>query len=70
MATLTTKRRNALSSKQFAGPDRSYPVPDASHAANAKARATQAVNAGRMSASTEKRIDAKANKVLARSKRK
>ena len=70
MATLTTKRRNALSSKQFAGPDRSYPVPDASHAANAKSRASAAVSAGRMSASTEKRIDAKANKVLARSKRK
>ena len=70
MATLTTKRRNALSTKQFAGPDRSYPVPDASHAAAAKSRASAAVNAGRMSTSTEHRIDAKANKVLARSKRK
>ena len=48
MATLSTKRRNALSTKQFAGPDRSYPAPDADHAANAKARATQAVNSGRI----------------------
>lgn len=68
MAKLTSTARNKLSSGQFAGPGRSYPVPDASHAANAKARATQAVNAGRMSASQAKKIDAKANKVLARSK--
>lgn len=53
---------------EFAGPDRSYPVPDKSHAANAKARASQAVNAGRMSKSTEQKIDAKANKVLKRGK--
>ena len=33
-------------------------------AANAKARATQAVKAGRMSQSTEAKIDAKANKKL------
>ena len=43
---------------------KSYPMPDKSHAANAKARASQAVNAGRMSASTEGKIDSKANKVL------
>jgi hypothetical protein len=43
---------------------RAYPMPDASHAANAKARATQAANSGRMSESTRAKIDAKANKVL------
>lgn len=64
MAKLTTKARKALPKTEFAGPDRSYPVPDKSHAGNAKARATQAVKAGRMSASTEAKIDAKANKVL------
>jgi hypothetical protein len=63
---LTAASRNALPKSSFAGPDRSYPVPDASHAANAKARATQAVNAGRMSSSTKAKIDAKANKVLGR----
>jgi len=52
----------------FAGQDRSYPVPDKSHAANAKARASQAVNAGRMSKGTEAKIDARANKVLKREK--
>jgi hypothetical protein len=64
MAKLTSARRNSLPSSSFAGPDRSYPIPDKSHAANAKARATQAVKAGRMSESTKEKIDAKANKVL------
>ena len=41
MAKLTAKRRNALPAKSFAGPDRSYPIPDASHARNALARAAQ-----------------------------
>jgi hypothetical protein len=64
MGKLTSKGRNSLPAGKFAGPDRSYPVPDKSHAANAKARATQAVNAGRMSKAQESKIDAKANKVL------
>lgn len=68
MAKLTTKARKALPASSFAGPNRSYPVNDKSHAANAKARASQAVNAGRMSPSTESKIDAKANKVLGKSK--
>ena len=41
MAKLTAKRRNALPASTFAGPDRSYPIPDASHARNALARASQ-----------------------------
>lgn len=41
MAKLTAKRRNALPAATFAGPDRSYPIPDASHARNALARAAQ-----------------------------
>lgn len=64
MAKLSTEKRNSLPESTFAGPARSYPVPDASHAANAKARATQAVNAGRMSESEKEKIDAKANRVL------
>ena len=69
MATLTPKARSGLVSSQFAQPaKRAYPIPDASHAIAAKARATQAVNAGRMSPSTAKVIDAKANAVLARKK--
>lgn len=64
MAKLTSKARSNLPKTAFAGPNGSYPVPDKSHAANAKARASQAVNSGRMSAGQEAKIDAKANKVL------
>lgn len=53
-----------MPASEFAGPNRTYPVNDKSHAANAKARATQAVKAGRMSEKTEEKIEAKANKVL------
>lgn len=64
MAKLTTGQRKSLPSSEFAGPNRSYPIPNASHAANAKARATQAVNAGRMSTSEKEKIDSRANAVL------
>lgn len=64
MAKLSSATRDKLPKGEFAGPDRSYPVPDKAHAANAKARASQAVNAGRMSGSEKAKIDAKANKVL------
>lgn len=67
MAKLSTKARKSLPATKFAGPNRSYPVPDKSHAANAKARASQAVNSGKMSSSTKSKIDAKANKVLGKS---
>lgn len=65
MAKLSTKSRKALPKSDFGMPgERKYPMPDKSHAANAKARASQAVKAGRMSKSTEARIDAKANRKL------
>jgi len=70
MAKLSVKARKKIPSSEFAGPDRSYPIPDKSHAANAKARATQAVKSGRMSATERARIDVKANKVLGKGKRK
>ena len=41
MAKLTTKARNKIHTKDFAGPDRSYPIEDQSHARNALARASQ-----------------------------
>jgi hypothetical protein len=41
MAKLTAKRRNALPSSAFAGPDRSFPIQDPSHIRNALARASQ-----------------------------
>jgi hypothetical protein len=65
MAKLNAAHRNALPANEFALPgSRKFPIPDASHAANAKARATQAVKAGRMSASTAAKIRAKANRKL------
>lgn len=70
MAKLTTAERKKIPTSKFAGPDRSYPVQDKAHAANAKARSTQAVNAGRMSPATKAKIDAKANKVLGKGKKK
>lgn len=69
MGLLDTKQRKALPTQDFGLPGkRAYPMPDASHAVNAKARATQAVKAGRMSPSTAQKIDAKANKVMKRGK--
>ena len=41
MAKLKAAARNALPAKSFAGPDRSYPIPDASHGKNALARVSQ-----------------------------
>ena len=41
MAKLSASDREALPAKDFAGPDRSYPIPDVSHARNALARAAQ-----------------------------
>lgn len=64
MAKLTSKKRNALPSGEFAGPDRSYPIPDRSHAANAKARAVQQYNAGHISKAVEEHIIGKANRKL------
>lgn len=44
--------------------EKKYPMPDRSHAANAKARASQMVKKGKLSKSSEEKIDAKANRVL------
>lgn len=69
MSKLTSKDRNKIPSKEFGMPgERKYPMPDKSHAANAKARATQMVEKGKLSESAKKKIDAKANKVLGKKK--
>lgn len=64
MTKLNSKARKALPEGDFAGPSRTYPVEDKSHAGNAKARASQAVRAGRMSEREKVKIDTKADKVL------
>jgi hypothetical protein len=66
MSRLTAAARRNVKSSQFAGPGRSYPVNDRSHAANAKARARQQYEAGRLSKASYEAIVAKANKVLGR----
>ena len=68
MAELTTKSRKKLPASKFAGPDRSYPIPDTKHAANAKARATQQAKKGNLSKTAAASIKRKADKVLDRGK--
>lgn len=71
MAKLSTKKRNSLKKSSFGLPgEKKYPMPDKAHAANAKARATQMVKKGKLSASSRAKIDAKANKILGKGKSK
>ena len=65
MAELTTKKRNNEPKSDFGLPEeRKYPMPDKSHASNAKARAAQQEKKGNLSAADEKRIDRKADRIL------
>lgn len=64
MSKLTTKEREKIPTKKFAGPDRSYPVEDRAHAGNAKARAQQQYNKGHISLNLLHEIDEKADRVL------
>ena len=65
MAKLSTKSRDKLPKSDFALPEsRKYPVDTKARAANAKARATQMENKGKLSASSKAKIDAKANRIL------
>ena len=65
MAKLTEKKRDSLKSSQFGLPEeRKYPMPDASHARNAKARASQQEEKGNLTKSEERKIDRKADEVL------
>ena len=65
MGKLNKKTRDSLPATDFAEPaQRAYPVEDKAHARNAKARASQAEHAGRMSKAEEAKIDKKADAVL------
>jgi hypothetical protein len=69
MGDLSSAARKKLPKTKFALPGkRKYPVEDKSHAANAKARATQQMNAGNISKSTRDRIFAAANRTLGKKK--
>jgi hypothetical protein len=62
---LSELARKAIPKSEFGLPGkRAYPVNDRSHAANAKARASQQYNAGKLSASGKAKVDAAANRKL------
>jgi hypothetical protein len=65
MATLTEKKRDKLPDSKFGLPEEhKYPMPDESHARNAKARAAQQVKKGDLSKSEQNKIDRKADRIL------
>lgn len=45
-------------------PKGNYPMPDKAHARNAKSRASEMYNKGKLSKAQKDKIDAKANKIL------
>ena len=66
---LTAAKRKRIPTSEFGLPgSRKYPMPDRSHAANAKARATQMVKKGKLSSASAAKIRAKANRILGRGK--
>ena len=70
MAKLTSKKRAKIPSNKFGLPkERKYPVDTKERAANAKARAEQMEKKGKLSSSKKSKIDAKANKVLKKHKK-
>jgi hypothetical protein len=71
MGKLTAAKRKKIPKSEFGLPgSKKYPMPDRAHAANAKARATQMEKKGKLSPASKAKIDAKANKILGKKKRK
>jgi hypothetical protein len=67
MATLSTDQRKALLSRTFGLPaQRKFPMPDASHARNALARASEGVHNHTLSLGDATQVRAKAQAVLGR----
>ena len=67
MSKLSSKARGKLPKSDFGLPgEEKYPMPNKSHAINAKARATQMEAKGKLSPSSKEKIDAKANKIIRR----
>lgn len=61
---LTIKRRKAMPSSDFAGPNKSFPISDKEHARLAVGGATRSEHAGNISHATAQKIQARARKVL------
>jgi hypothetical protein len=81
MADLGSKKREKLPAKDFGLPERAktpeakkesgnYPMPDAAHAKNAKARAAQQRKAGNLGKSEAERVERKADQVIEKEKKK
>jgi hypothetical protein len=81
VADLSAKKRVKLPAKDFGLPERAktpkakkesgnYPMPDAKHAKNAKARAAQQRKAGNLSKSEAERVERKADRVIEKEKKK
>ncbi len=65
MAELTTRRRKSLPKSDYGLPEqRKYPMPDKSHARNAKARASQQEEKGTITERQKEKIDRKADRIL------
>jgi len=70
MGKLSSKARDKLPASEFGEPGkRAYPIPDKSHASNAKARASEMEHKGKISKSTEQKIDRKADRKLGKKPR-
>jgi hypothetical protein len=69
MAELSAKQRKSIPKSEYGLPDeKKYPMPDKSHARNAKARAAQQEKKGTITAAEEKKIDRKADRILNKGK--
>jgi hypothetical protein len=65
MATLTEKKRDNMKDSTFGLPEEhKYPMPDKSHARNAKARASQQEKKGNLTEREKEKIDRKADRIL------
>jgi hypothetical protein len=65
MGTLTEKKRDSIPESKFGLPEeRKYPMPDKSHARNAKARASQQLEEGNLTKNEKAKIDRKADRIL------
>jgi hypothetical protein len=65
MGTLSEKQRDRMPDSKFGLPEEhKYPMPDKSHARNAKARASQQEEKGNLTSSEKAKIDRKADRIL------
>jgi hypothetical protein len=70
MAKLDAKERKNIPKKEFGLPgEKKYPMEDKNHARNAKARASEMEHKGKLSAASNAKIDAKADKILGKAKK-